>query len=65
MIPNARIPALIAITLTDWAREQGVPATALAAALGVAAMRWSLELGYLVRSISSPLTRPLTPWRMP
>lgn len=35
MIPNARIPALIAITLTDWAREQGVPATALAAALGV------------------------------
>ena len=24
MIPNARIPALIAITLTDWAREQGL-----------------------------------------
>jgi len=35
MTPNARIPALIAITLTDWAREQGVPDDRLCRALGV------------------------------
>ena len=35
MIPNARIPALIAITLTEWAMEHGLSEAALAASLGV------------------------------
>lgn len=35
MTPTARIPALIAITLTEWAGEQGVSAGAMAAALGM------------------------------